>query len=139
MNVLTPMRLHDPDRRQAAPLRRAALGVALMLLAAGTASAQLTSPFGRESIDHVTDEDRRLAEEASAKIYKPSSPQIGTSESWDNPATGNHGTVTLVRFREYQGLPCRTLRHIIYVKDRDRQFEFVIDRCRTSDGQWKLL
>jgi surface antigen len=120
-------------------MRGVLIGLSSTLLLVGAASAQLINPFGRQSIDNVTAEDRRMAEAASARIYTLPSPQIGTSESWKNDASGNRGTVTLVRFREYQGLPCRTLRHDVYVRARNQRFEFVIDRCRTDDGQWKIL
>lgn len=111
----------------------------MLLLVAVNADAQNINPFGRYASDLMTEEDRHLAEQASARIYQAAAPSIGTSETWHNPATGNHGTVTLVGFREYQGLPCRTLRHMLELKGRDKPIELVLNRCRTEDGQWKLL
>lgn len=114
-----------------------AILAAVVFLAAGV-EAQI-NPFGRYSSDRLTEEDKHLAEQASAKIYQAPAPPVGTSEGWNNPGTGNRGTVTLVGFREYQGLPCRTLRYTVEFSGTDRPVELTLDRCRTGDGQWKIL
>ena len=119
-------------------MRKLELIPAVLLLLATGVEAQI-NPFGRYSSDRITEEDKRLAEQASAKIYQAAAPQIGASQTWNNPGTGNEGTVTLVGFREHQGLPCRTLRYTLEVKGHDNPVELVFDRCRTDDGQWKVL
>lgn len=120
-------------------MRKIEIIAALLLLVTAKADAQGVNPFGRYSSDLLTEADRDLAEQASARIYEAAAPSIGASEAWINPSTGNHGTVTLIGFREYQGLPCRTLRHRLEIKGYQRPIEFVLNRCRTEDGQWKLL
>lgn len=102
------------------------------------ATAQI-NPFGPYSGDNLTTDDRRLAEEASSKVYLAQAPSIGTTQSWSNSATGNSGTITLVRIHDYRGMPCRTLEHRIRVKARTEPVVFHLDRCRTDAGEWKIL
>jgi len=120
-------------------MRIAALtGFALALMAA-PAWAQGVNPFGIHSSDDLTAEDRRLAEEASHRLYAGSDPSIGASRAWSNAASGNAGTVTLVRMHDYQGMPCLTLEHRLSIKGYARPVVFHIDRCRTKTGEWKIL
>jgi surface antigen len=113
------------------------IGVALAGLGA-TASAQI-NPFGPYSADNLTADDRQLAEAASRKMYQANAPTVGATESWANSASGNSGTVTLVRIHDYQGMPCRTLQHRVQMKARAEPIEFHLDRCRTPAGEWKIL
>ncbi len=119
-------------------MRKTNVITASLVFIASAAAAQI-NPFGHHSVDRLTAEDRQLAEQASAKLYQAPAPQIGASESWNNPSTGNHGTVALIGVREHQGLPCRTLRHRLEIQGVAKPIEFVLNRCRTGDGQWKIL
>jgi surface antigen len=114
------------------------IAAAVLLLLTVGVDAQI-NPFGRYSSDRLSERDKHLAEEASARIYTSQSPAIGKSEAWANPETGHKGTVTLVNLREREGLPCRTLRYTIAFEPAAQPVEFVLDRCRTGTGEWKLL
>jgi surface antigen len=108
------------------------------LLAIGLAvpaSAQI-NPFGRDQ--RITNEDLRLIDAASAKLYKTETPQVGAVERWTNPATGNSGTVTLTQIFEKSGMPCRKLRHSIRVKGAKDPVIYIFDRCRVKSGEWKF-
>ncbi|MEZ5666723.1 MAG: RT0821/Lpp0805 family surface protein [Alphaproteobacteria bacterium] len=60
----------------------------------------------------------------------------GESESWQNPATGMHGTVTPLRtYQSAIGIYCREYEVSVM---RDGSGEASRDAaCRDSDGQWK--
>lgn len=105
---------------------------------AAPAGAQI-NPFGPTSGDNLTADDRRLAEEASRKVYQAQAPSIGTTQSWSNSASGNSGTITLVKIHDYRGMPCRTLEHRVRINERTEPAVFRIDRCRTQAGEWKIL
>jgi surface antigen len=107
----------------------------------GFASAALAqvNPFGPYSSDHLTADDRRLAEAASSEVFQASAPSVGASRSWANSASGNSGTITLIKVHDYQGMPCRTLQHRVQIKERAQPVVFHIDRCRTQTGEWKIL
>lgn len=105
---------------------------------AAPAGAQI-NPFGPYSGDNLTADDRRLAEEASSKVYQAQAASIGATQSWANSATGNSGTVTLVKVHDYRGMPCRTLEHRVRMKERTEPIVFHLDRCRTEAGEWKIL
>ena len=111
--------------------------IALAGLAA-PAGAQI-NPFGTHSADNLDADDRRLAEEAASKVYLAQAASIGATQSWSNSASGNSGTVTLVRLHDYRGMPCRTLEHRVQVKTRTEPLVFHLDRCKTDTGEWKIL
>jgi surface antigen len=101
------------------------------------ASAQI-NPFGRYE-QPITDDDLKLIEAASTKLYKTDNPQVGASEKWSNPSTGNAGTVTLTQIYEKDGMPCRKLRHRITAKGDKDPTVYIFSRCRVKSGEWKLL
>jgi surface antigen len=115
--------------------------VVVCIVAAGLAApagAQI-NPFGPYSGDYLTTDDRRLAEEASSKVYRAQAPSIGATQSWANSASGNSGTITLIKVHDYHGMPCRTLEHRVQIKERTEPVVFHLDRCRTETGEWKIL
>jgi surface antigen len=108
-----------------------------LLTVAAPATAQI-NPFSRYQ-NNITNEDLRLIEAASTKLYKTDSPQVGATERWNNPNTGNSGTVTLTQVFEKDGMPCRKLRHRITVKGEKDPAVYIFNRCRVKSGEWKLL
>jgi surface antigen len=103
---------------------------------AAPAIAQI-NPFSRNQ--SITNEDLKLIESASVKLYKVDSPKVGAAERWDNPNSGNSGTVTLTQLFEKDGMPCRKLRHRIAVKGQKEPVIYIFNRCRVKSGEWKLL
>jgi surface antigen len=77
--------------------------------------------------------------EATQKLYMSNDVPVGTSEEWSNPNTGTHGTVTLIQKSRYKGMPCRRLRHDIVLKRPTDSYRLVVDRCRTDEGEWKIV
>ena len=72
-------------------------------------------------------------------MYQAKAPSIGATQSSSNSATGNSGTITLVKIHDYRGMPCRTLEHRVQMKERTEPIVFHMDRCRTETGEWKIL
>ncbi len=99
--------------------------------------AQL-NPFTRSGFE-LSQEDLELLSAAAKKLYIDESVPVGTVETWSNPKSGNTGSVQLIGTFDYKGLPCRRLQHDIRVKDVANPFRYLFDRCKTPNGEWKLL
>ena len=113
------------------------LAAAILIVAIAVPATAQINPFGR--YQRLTEEDMRLIESASAKLYTSDSPKVGSAERWSNPSSGNAGTVTLSQIFEKDGMPCRKLRHSIMVSGEKEPAIFIFDRCRVASGEWKLL
>ncbi len=122
---------------QLSRLVAAAVVVAVFVMG-GASFSHAINPFGDSGFE-LSETDIDKLEAAAKKLYLAESVEVGTVETWNNAETGNSGTVTLTRKHAYKDLPCRRLQHDIRVKDIADSFRFVLDRCKTSDGSWKLL
>jgi surface antigen len=110
----------------------------VMVVAFDAAALAQINPFARGD-SGVTRDDAKFIEEASSKIYKADNPQVGATEKWSNPGTGNSGTVSLIQLYEKDGMPCRKLRHRISTKGSKDPQIYIFSRCRVKSGEWKLL
>lgn len=118
-------------------IHRLVLALGLAAVTLGGAAAQM-SPFGLSGFT-LTDEDLRIIGEQAQPLYAFPPPPNGSSEKWNNPTSGNSGTMTLLESFEYEGLPCRKVQHEIKVKGVSTRFTYTLDRCRLENGQWKGL
>jgi surface antigen len=115
----------------------AGISTALTLLLLGApATAQLGS-FTKSGLE-LTTEDWQMLEAAAAKLYLPDEAQVGAVESWSNVESGNSGSIQLLQTGAYQGMPCRKLQHQIEVRNVADPYRFIVDRCKTPDGSWKV-
>ena len=115
--------------------------LAVCLLAAvaiATVTTGTANPF-RGSGFQLGEGDAALLDAASRKLYLSEEVELNAVEAWENPETGNRGTVTLIEIFEHQGMPCRRLRHDIELRRTRDPFRFIVDRCKTSEGEWKIL
>jgi surface antigen len=112
-----------------------AAAVALGLTVSYPAAAQLNA-LTRGGLN-LTAEDWALLEAAAEKLYATEDQPVGAAETWSNDQSGNSGRIELVMAGDYQGMPCRRLKHDIRVKDVGNPFHFIVDRCQTPDGAWK--
>lgn len=108
------------------------------LLIAGTATAQGIDPFRRSGFS-LSRGDTELLSAAAGRFFEDEAPPVGTVESWSNPKSGSRGTITLIELHSYRGMPCRRLQHDIELRGRADPFRFIVDRCRTPEGEWKIL
>ena len=111
---------------------------ALIVLATTSPQAYAVNPFKRGGFA-LERSDLALLASAAEKLYLVDGVEVGTVEKWSNPETGNRGIVRLIKKHEYKGLPCRKLQHDIKLKLVKNPHRFIIDRCRTAEGEWKLL
>lgn len=108
-----------------------------LLAHAGAAQAQIINPFGVNNNNTLTNEDFTLGRAAVTKLLSEP-PAVGRYEDWSNPATGNHGKLTITRIFTQKSLPCRKLSsHIVFSKKGSSPNTLVFDVCQTSSG-WKI-
>lgn len=112
--------------------------LATAMIAVGASAVAQINPFGHSG-GSVSKDDTKYIEAASSKIYKADNPQIGATEKWSNPATGNSGTVSLMQVFEKDGMPCRKLRHNIKIQGQKDPVVYIFSRCRMKSGEWKWL
>jgi surface antigen len=112
--------------------------VLLVGLVVESSQTYAADPFRRSGF-RLDESDLPFLQAAAEKLYLVGDVTVGTSAEWINPETGNRGTVRLVEKHEHEGLPCRRLLHdIVLTRIRD-PYRFTVDRCRTVDGEWKIL
>jgi len=112
-----------------------ALPIAIAL-GAFTAEAQL-NPFGQSNII-VPQSDRELMHDAARPLYTAAEPKIGATASWNDPKSGDFGTVQLTEVYDWRGMSCRKLHHIVKLKGIRDTISLAIDRCKTEAGEWKV-
>ncbi len=116
----------------------AAAIVVTAIVMGGASLSHAINPFKRSGFE-LSEKDYDLLKAAAQKLYLAETVEVGAVEAWDNAETGNNGTVTMTRKHAYKGLPCRRLQHDIRIKTTADPYRFIVDRCKTSDGSWKLL
>ncbi len=90
--------------------------------------------IGSEIGSSLDKADMVYADQANARAYNA---PVGQPISWNNPDTGNYGTVTPTRDgRTSDGRTCREFKQTIYV---DGKSETAYGQaCRNSDGTWQI-
>ncbi len=61
----------------------------------------------------------------------------GTTLEWDNPKSGNFGSVTLPKRFSIDARECRALRHVFNMRRRANPFRYKITICLQPDGTWQ--
>ena len=112
--------------------------VSLTAIMPMTAANAQINPFGKSGFE-LSESDIKSMGAAARPLFENEETTVGAANEWSNEETGNHGTVSLIGKHEYQGLPCRRLQHDIWLEKMQRNYRYIIDRCRTEDGSWKIL
>lgn len=106
-------------------------------IAGALLASSATTSFGywQKSIQDLTGEDTELAKKvAREELYgKPE----GSSGGWENPKSGNAGTVTFVKGLTIDGRECRVNSHRISLKRRNSDMNVTVTICKDTDGRWK--
>ena len=72
-----------------------------------------------------------------AAVDEVSRTKVGDARSWENPATGNGGTIKLLKvFTSTDGRDCRRLRMDNHAKSLKGSTKQIV--CATPDGKWML-
>jgi surface antigen len=99
----------------------------------------LLGPLG----GRLTNHDLKAIDKAALPLLEDASLPIGTTRDWNNPQSGDQGTIKLLKRFEYtyEGaqLPCRQLRYHVQTKGNADPYNYMLNRCKASDGTWKIL
>lgn len=118
-----------------------ALALVLTAIAGfSTANAQV-NPFGKWAQVGFTKEDAEMNQKAAASLYENPDVKAGEKASWQNPASGNGGTITATRIYKYKDMPCVDLLSTLDLKDSQDKSkkEIKSTRCKVASGEWKIL
>jgi surface antigen len=88
------------------------------------------------AIGHRLDEkDKQMAAEAAYRAFEAN--RSGEPSVWNNPDSGNHGSVTPTKTRQLaNGQYCREYRQEIWVGEEKHQSYGTA--CRQPDGTWQI-
>jgi hypothetical protein len=86
----------------------------------------------------MTREDGDRQRAAARTLLKASPPPVGRSGSGSNPASGAHGTVTMLGATEERGAPCRQMRFSVAPRGTARPVEPTFTLGRIRDGSRKI-
>ena len=104
-------------------------------LAATAAGVLIGALIGSEIGRQLDEADRIRANEA---INRAHSAQIGQTITWNNPQSGNYGTVTPTREgTSSTGAYCREFQQTIVVGGKTEQGYGTA--CRQPDGSWQIV
>lgn len=106
-------------------------GKAAAILAGVLIGGLIGNQIGRQ----LDEQDRRYAAQAAQRSFDG---PPGSTSSWRNPDSGNHGTIrpTTGTYAGPDGRPCRDFNHEITLADGRRE---VIrgTACQNPDGSWE--
>ncbi|MCR9176426.1 MAG: RT0821/Lpp0805 family surface protein [Alphaproteobacteria bacterium] len=104
-------------------------------LAAVAAGTLIGALIGSE-IGSSLDKADKLAMAQSTQDALETRP-TGSSATWQNPDSGNYGTVTPERtYNKPNGTPCREFTQTVYIGGKAEQAYGTA--CRQQDGSWKI-
>jgi hypothetical protein len=109
----------------------------MLALSVQTAEAQMM--FGRqwETAVALSQADMDMIKATLARQIHGKA--VGTSASWSNPASGNSGTITLVKTFVRNGLRCEQIDYRLISSGAGRPYDdYTLTSCQLADGTWKL-
>ncbi|HVZ09412.1 hypothetical protein [Rhodopila sp.] len=121
--------------RSTGALAACALLAAAWLLAPGAAQAQI-NPFRSCRGPVLSQADRAAGREAAERLLAQPSPEVGASETWQGPTSGNGGSFTVERLFQQNGHDCRAVRASVHFK-QGRERSFVLNACKVDD-RWRI-
>lgn len=64
--------------------------------------------------------------------------QVGASQDWSNPDSGNSGKVTVTRLFQSGGMPCHGMRYDLSYKMKRPTAHYTVNWCKIKSGEWKI-
>ena len=112
----------------------------LLVMGVTLAQAQI-NPFGRWAQPGLSEEDSKLLHDAAEKVYANPKVKAGDKQAWNNPKSGNKGTVEATRLFKSHDMPCVELLYTFFIKEAANPDAntLVMSRCHAPDGSWKTL
>ncbi len=102
----------------------------------GTLASPITKNLSPDVAKQLTEKDLEIMAETGRQVVQ--SGRVDRERRWENPESGNSGSISVVRFFELKGLECIEARIKINNR-RDRQIQDKLNEfCRTADGEWTL-
>lgn len=94
--------------------------------------------IGNQVGRYLDNQDRAYAEQTAQRTMQ--STPTGTSSSWRNPQSGNHGTVTPTTdtYTGPDGRPCRDFNHTITLAN-GQQDHVKGTMCMNPNGSWETI
>jgi surface antigen len=119
-------------RRITRGLAAAALAIVASLPAAPPLSAQLNSPFSRDSAG-MSEQDWTLMSNARQEVLEQY--RVGATGAWQSPTSGRAGTWVVKRTYQRDGMRCAQLTHDF---TSGPGYDYTVPLCQVPDGSWKL-
>ncbi len=86
--------------------------------------------------DRMDAADRRESERAAQRALETA--PSGQATTWNNPDSGNHGSVTPTRtFQTDNGQYCREYQQTVVIGGEEQQAHGTA--CRQADGSWRIV
>ncbi len=137
----------DPQNSTRARLFGRVLRLGTVLIAGGYlvawpigAHAQV-NPFRGYKGPTLSKDDLASGQAAALKLLNDDQAEVGKSENWAGPTSGNSGSVSIQRAFQRQGMECRELRSEARYKRAPKSPPrvFNLNVCRIKTGEWKLM
>ncbi len=113
------------------------IGTGSTRIAGAAIGALLGAAIGSEIGRRLDERDRMMyAEAAAAAAMQP----VGTTSTWQNPQSGNRGTVTPTSavYKVGDGRDCRNFNETITLSDGKSE-TIKGRRCKNADGSWEFV
>jgi surface antigen len=107
----------------------------LLAITTGTAGAQSNLSFLKNSpLAYFNADDTKLMRAVASELLESS--RDGTRKDWENPATGNGGSITLLQsFSAPDGRRCARVSLENHAKGMQNTSTMTV--CKTPDGPWR--
>lgn len=101
----------------------------------GTLASPITKNIDNDVARQITEKDLELMVDAGNRAFEGG--KVDRERRWENPNSGNSGSITIVRYFEHRGLECIEARVRISNPRRELQ-DKLNEFCRNADGRWTL-
>ena|ERR1700676_1040748 len=120
------------------PLRKALVTAVELLCIVPPAVASQSPLFGLTWLEPLTNSDIERMGTATQQVLQQAPGALVAQ--WQNPASGHAGMIRLLHNFDAHGIPCRTLDYTIrYEEAVDSLDHYIVNWCRLSDGEWKIV
>ena len=111
------------------------------LFAMPTGAYAQINPFQGYKGPMLSKEDLNSGRAAASKLLTEDEAQVGKSEDWVGPTSGNSGSIAVKRAFKQKEMECRALRSEIHYKKTPSSPPKVLNLnvCRIKTGEWKLM
>ncbi len=107
-------------------------------VAATVAGAAIGAYIGNRIGKELDRRDREIAQANANNTLNQG--QTGTTSNWNNPDTGNHGSVTPTSgaYRNKENRLCRDFKEDVVLKNGKKE-TITGTRCQKADGSWEFV